>query len=350
VATVIISATLLSIWYLNSRPDRIELVENPPGARTEARLLSSAGKVLHRWTVERPDSIPFAALVERPPELGGGRLAVVAFSEALSHTRPRSLRAFEASDLEKPLWEGRVSSDAPLPDPHERGYTGEVFRIHMVELADVFEGIPGEEIIVGYVASHRSQSIIRIYDLRGRVVYQFWHDGNPSHCRWLAEARLLVFLARNAEVPGERRGLRMGQNVHPIVLFAVRPIVGDVHEAFLKPSPRDGMPSAVWYRCLYPTDVVPAPVMLQGVTRARGRAGVRLRIRVHHEIGGLSWVTDEHGREIPGTRVIADRYKRNLRGHPKGDSQRLPDPNDFHLGPLPPIQPSSSPAQKPLNN
>lgn len=66
---------------------------------------------------------------------------------------------------------------------------------------------------------------------------------------------------------------------------------------------------------------------------------------------GLSWVIDEHGNEVTRTdesgnqvrctRVVGDAYNRDQASlHPT-----LPDPDDFHLGPLPPIEPP--PADRP---
>ena len=52
---------------------------------------------------------------------------------------------------------------------------------------------------------------------------------------------------------------------------------------------------------------------------------------------GVGWDIDEHGEEIAGSRVPTDNYLRNLNTCSEDDPNRLPDPNSFHLGPLPPI-------------
>jgi len=71
--------------------------------------------------------------------------------------------------------------------------------------------------------------------------------------------------------------------------------------------------------------------------------GRAVMINAHSGTGvGLAWEIDDHGREIPGTRVVPDNYKRALaaaKEHPGGGP---PDPELIRLEPLPPILPRST--------
>jgi hypothetical protein len=53
---------------------------------------------------------------------------------------------------------------------------------------------------------------------------------------------------------------------------------------------------------------------------------------------GVTWVIDECGDKVPNTLRWSDNYERNLQAYPEGHPDRLPDPNDFELRPLPPIR------------
>lgn len=48
---------------------------------------------------------------------------------------------------------------------------------------------------------------------------------------------------------------------------------------------------------------------------------------------GVSWIIDETGAEVPGTRVLDDAYRLN-QNLPDGDPDKLPDPDDFKLEPF----------------
>jgi len=61
IAALIVGGTFLSVRAFNTRPHRIRLDE----ARTEARLLSFAGGVLHTWIADAPGAIAFAELVPK---------------------------------------------------------------------------------------------------------------------------------------------------------------------------------------------------------------------------------------------------------------------------------------------
>lgn len=339
IAAMVVGATYLSVWLLYVRPHKIVISED----RQEARLLSLNGNVLHTWGGDKPGSIRLAQLEERPLELGGGKLAVVAFTEHPGDRCNSLLRAFDVGhSLEDPVWEGRLDPDAPLPDPHNRGYTPEHFCIQVAFVADIFPGNPGDEVVTVYNHHTFSQCIIRIYDLRGEVVYQIWHDAVLPNYYWMADARQLVFAGLNGQATWEERGYPGLHHAHPCVVFAIRPTLRFIATDFLKTESGNGPLSAAWYKCVFPPEATSARALnficsLQRpyLTPPDRSVTFYLTLREDTEIT-VGWSVDESGNKIPGTRVPSDNYNRNQE-LPDGHPDKLLDPNAFELPPLPPI-------------
>ena len=343
-----VGATFASVWYLRSRPHNVWLREDCQ----EARLLSVAGGILRRWDGGSPGSIRLAQLVERPSEFGGGKLAIVAFTEHPGDRRNSLLRAFDvAHSLEDPVWEGRLDPDAPLPDPHDRGYTPEQFYIRVALVADIFPGNPGDEVVAVYNHQTFSQCIIRIYDLRGEVVYQIWHDAVLPNCYWMADVRQLVFAGLNGQATWEERGYSGIHHPHPCVVFAIRPTLRFIATDFLKTDPGNGPLSAAWYKCVFPPEATGrrdlqfiCSLWRPYLTPPDRSVKFYLKLREDTDIG-VGWSVDEFGNEVPNTRIPGDNYNRN-QDLPDGHPDRLPGPGLFHLEPLPPIvsTPEEAPA------
>ncbi len=338
-AAITLVAILIAAWHVNARPHRMWV--SPDGR--EARLLSFIGGVLQAWDSDRPGGLRLAQLVDRPAEFGGGKLAVVAFTEHPGDRCNSLLRAFDVGhSLEDPVWEGRLDPDAPLPDPRNRGYTPEQFCIQVAFVADIFPGNPGNEVVTVYNHHTFSQCIIRIYDLRGEVVYQIWHDAVLPNYYWMADARQLVFAGLNGQATWEERGYSGLYHPHPCVVFAIRPTLRFIATDFLKTESGNGPLSAAWYKCVFPPEATSARALnficsLQRpyLTPPDRSVTFYLTLREDTEIT-VGWSVDESGNKIPGTRVPSDNYNRNQE-LPDGHPDKLLDPNAFELPPLPPI-------------
>ncbi len=169
IATLTLAATFGSIWYLKLRPYTVELSADG----REARLVSVAGDTLHTWRSETDNGIRFAELVERPPELGGGKLALLGYTQNDRSALQSSLTAFNIQgDLDEPVWSKRVETEDILPELLARDFTGQQFGAQFSKLVDVFPEYPGPEIVVVFKHGPYSAGVIRIYDLTGELLFQ----------------------------------------------------------------------------------------------------------------------------------------------------------------------------------
>lgn len=342
-----VSMTFVLVWWVNQRPYRMVLVKRPgyehfPYAQ-EARLEALSGRPLKAWSGPTPRTTNLAELVDRPRQLGGGKVAIALLQSDPGRYDPPLLRVYDTRvSLDVPEWTGDLRDGEPLPDPHGRGYTARQFSCIYAGLFDVFPQHAGTEMVTCHVCEARSQSIIRIYDLRGDVLYEVWHDGPVGSCCWMADAGLLVFGALNAEVYWEDRGYEGVEEPHAKVIFAIRPRYRQPQHEFLTTRPGDGPSDPAWYRCLWPPELVGSRENgwdVQGFDGPlRGAPGRSAVVRVRCRAGYSFWFEiDEHGHEIPETRSIDDTNRRALNAaatQPTGD---LPDYSLISLQNLPPI-------------
>jgi hypothetical protein len=186
----------------------------------------------------------------------------------------------------------------------------------------------------------RSQSVIRIYDLSGKLLYQVWHEGMAYSCYWMSDVGLLVFAGDCHWHCHDNEGGQLGLKRHDFVVFALRPEPGFIAERYLdylSCQPGDERLDPVWYLRLMPNN---APNLVRGVTLRRpftnpGRR-VAFDVRLNNPmLGAIAAVIDELGQEAPVQRIEGDGYKTNRNlpdGHP--DKLDLPDPDEFKLVPM----------------
>jgi len=256
------------------------------------------------------------------------------------------LCAFDADgDLARPVWKRRVETEEVLPELRAfRQATGDQFFVRRAWLIDVFPEPefpqhPGPEIVVWFICWYYSQSVIRIYDLRGELLYQAWHDGIAYSCYWMSDAGLLVF-AGNCHWPHhDSYGNLLGERVYDFVLFALRPepgFIADSYLDYLSSRPGDERLDPVWYLRLQLDNGpdVAKLITLQAPFPPNdpGRC-VAFDVRLNHPMAGyVIAAIDELGEEVPASRIVADAYKRNQNladDHP--DKLDLPDPDEFKL-------------------
>lgn len=336
IAAIIVPATMVSILLLNFRPHAVSVSND----QHEAWLLSVAGRRLHTWRVEEPGRITFAGLVERPPELGGGRLILVGFNAASRNPFPGSLCAFDvAGDRRDPIWHRYVENQDILPRLLEDGVTREYFGVRSSIIADVFPEYPGDEIVALHSYESAGSSIIRVYDLNGEVHYQVGHNGSLRGCHWMPGAQLLLLTGFNSEATWGERGHEEVEAPYPVVVFAVHPSYDFITADCLRSTAGDGPLHPAWYKCLYPPNVRDVVYRWRFVSPAYGHdPGRYAYFQVFiAEKGAVRWLIDEFGREVPGTRIAGARYKR---------AKDLPDPSVFFLEPLPPVVSASEHARE----
>ncbi len=354
-AVIIICATYLAVWFVNTRPYEIVGLVNGDVVRANdscfmnvmdsVRLLARNGKVLHTWGGKKI-SISSSVLVDRPPEFGGGRLALLGFN--LYHDGPLwgALCAFDIdTDLNKPVWNRRVEDGSPLPDPYERGYKAAEFSVRRCWLYDVFPSSPAHEVVADFSHNRTSQHIIRIYDLNGRLLYETWHDGTASTCYWMEDSRLLVFAGSDATVNWNPMGEMRTAGGDPLVVFAVRPEPDQVAPGYLFRHGEEDDASLAWRRYLL-LDGRPVDLGSEWELRiappltayAQKKFVMVLTDDTTKTSAQVTWDLDEFGMEVSESRKAGDGYHRNRRQYPdEGDPQRLPDPGDFYLSDLLPI-------------
>ena len=341
-----------SRWSGDARAHRLDFSFDPFGNYgasdhgPEGHLYGRDRTLITQWSREM--GLRFAELVDCPSEFGGGQLALLGFSEAPDSPVPKALCAFDANGhFADPLWVRRVQTEHILPELRsERSATGEKFIFSRGWALDVFpEKVfpqhPGPELVVYYTFWYRSQVVIRIYDLSGRLLYQVWHDGVVYSCYWMYDAGLLVFSGDCHWHCHDVAGTQLGVKEHDFVVFALRPepgFIADRYLDYLSCQPGDERLDPVWYRRLMPDNAG---------TRARG---IKLRKPldepVNHmafditledswKLGAIHGVLNEHGEELIKERVVSDGYQTNQNlpdGHP--DKIDMPDHEEFELVPM----------------
>lgn len=160
-------AIVLGVWLVSFRPDHLMY----DAARHEASLVTQAGMPIRTW----PEAVPseFGELVSRPPELGGGRLALVSLYPS-SPVRPGTLLAYDVdAGLDATVGSARVEDTELNEYCRDRGNSGRMFGARVLGALDIFEETPGPELVVCFCVIPNSQCVYRIYDLKGKAHFEF---------------------------------------------------------------------------------------------------------------------------------------------------------------------------------
>ena len=326
-------ATYVALWLPHTRPHKLAAESD-----REVRLLSLTGNILRMWSTQLPKAkivVPQPALVDRPRHLGGGRLALLGFNTAWDMEYPNALVAYDVDrSLTEPAWAKRIEPGDPLPDPHGRGYLPSQFRVTLGAVFNIFPETPEPEVVAVHNVQKFSQSIIRIYDLRGKVQYEVWHDGVLGGCRWMSDAGLLVFCGSNDVRRWDELGYPDFGMARPMVVFAIRPERGSIQHGFLQTTPGNNALSPAWYNCLLPPDI--GLILVKPPWKGNPRHSVGVSVEVDEQRNAWCfWDIDKHGDEISDSRGTTDEYKRY--------KSELPDRNVFKLVPFGPIADRGAP-------
>ena len=344
IAVLILSSVFATAWVMSRRPYEIVAVQDPGFEwRTdlrEARLVTRSGRILTKWGGKSGVTLGVAKLVERPGHLGGGRVIVLGGGDTADPPLRRKLCFFNADgDLENPIWEKRITTAEILAELRAKwGYTGDDFTFRHGWVLDVFPNEPGDEVVATFGHQSLSQSVIRIYDLAGTLLYQVWYDGIVGHCRCLDEAGLLVFAGDWHGDCWDDTGRLKGERLRDFVVFALRPEVEAIHDAWLEPAadPHSDDPLTPALFLLLRPAGIEERVTRYGLHPARrAPEGRGVMAGVHFDAGdslGFGWEIDEFGEAVPELWVPSDGHQRNQQ-LPLDHPNRLPDPNDVKLVP-----------------
>ena len=315
--------------------------ERYDGGGPPATLRTAGGDVIKQWPSKA--HVRFAELVKCPNGLGGGQLVLLGFSYSADTPLSDSLCAFDPEQgYETLVWQRRVKTEEVLPELRSlRGATGDDFRVEFGGVHDIFPDSefpnhPGPEIRFSY----HSQSVIRIYDLRGQLLYQVWHDGLPYGHHWMADARLLVF-AGDCQWPYyDVHGKLLGDKIRDFVVFALRPEPGAISDRFLdylSCDPDADRLDPAWYLRLRPDDT-PDIVRMMTVRSPPNDPGHTARCDIQLRQLPTEYVIvtiDDHGDELPARRIVSEGYKYNQSLNDDDPHKfDLPDPDAFEFVPM----------------
>ena len=297
IAVLTLVATYLSVLWYNMMPARIVVSDDGQAAVLKAR----SGRELNRW-----DGIIIRAkLVDCPSAFGGGKRVVLARSV---ENRPDlcTLTVYDASRAGRMIWQARTVLPSGLDrllDTVGPEYRGS-FHTTAARVADVFDEVPGPEIISVSNHTPHSWSAVQIHDLSGRMRDEIWHNGHIADVYWLEKAGLLVCCGVNSEAIWADRGYPNAPALHyPNVVFAVGPQLqrqGGVWVCELE-SPLKLLPE--WYLCLLPPrssadfaansfDVPPPGHDPDAYVR------FRVHRRGHREDQQIAWILDRTGQVV----------------------------------------------------
>ena len=342
IAVLTLSGAFAIAYWVNSRPYDLFLRKRPGfennSSGMQAELRTFSGNLLKAWPAQKPyddkAGVGMAALVSRPTDLGGGRIAVIGYSNSVVDPLAGALWAVDVNgDLDEPLWSRRVENEDVLPVLKEhRGFTGADFTFKFGIIADVFPDRDGSEIVAVFGQLRHSQRIVRVYDLAGELLYQVWHDGSLETCYWMADAGLLVLAGDYHKPFWTREGKLKVARTRVYVVFAMRPKPGFIATDFLDPiaagAGSDPL-SPAWFNVLEPLDSADRVESLRALAPNSPRR-FPSRVAVTGGFGAakpaVNWLLDDRGQTLPGWPLANDAYRQD---------QNLPsgDPNKLNLPP-----------------
>jgi serine/threonine protein kinase len=345
IATLVVVGIVASALHYRRQPNRIERSDDG----REVLVFSLEDRILSRWTSTVEGGITNVALVDSPPELGDGKLALIGYLPRQTGPYSGSLCAYRCTgDTRTPVRRWAMEPEQlPSEQRHSVPLKAADFGPQLFALMDVFEKSPGDELLI--IFNHRpcSSCAVQIYDRAGeKLLFQVWHDGHLELPYWMPEARQLIFTGFNSRVNWEDRVTKESPigGSQPRVVFALTPEYGVIHTEYLQTPELLGDPVPRWYQCLAPSaslDVlhlfkIKSPEI--GVSAGRSaRVEVSLSVR---KGAAVYWQIDEHGEEIVGSRVTNDLYDACM-------NEFGLEIDTFRLGPLPPIRSIDEPKRGP---
>ena len=247
IAAAIVAAGFGANWWANQRPHRVTMTWEH-----SALLRSLGGAVLHEWGPAEESAVTFAQIVDRPDELGGGRVVVLGYGSGSERAGADGVYFY---DVARPAEAFRMFTPrvpAAMADALSGDPDAPVAARYAMIVADIFPEEPGDEIVASLSHAPRSPACIAILNTNGERLAIAWHNGVIDDFAWLADEQRLLVLARNSEANWADRGFADPERIqiHPAVLFRYRPVLGQ--DALIDTPERPGDITPDWYRCLLP--------------------------------------------------------------------------------------------------
>ncbi len=320
--------TMSVITAADNRPSRIVLTSD----KNIARIMSESGRMLHSWFYQSPRSILTAQLVDRPPSLGGGQVAVLAYSvNATDFDLAGHLAFYDPLEPAEPIW---TTAQMPLQRPE--GYEnreGVLLDCTEAIIDDIFPSRPGLEIVTFQSLYPYSPVCIRIFDLAGNRLFEAWHDGTITSSLWLPDDNRLLLTGLNSEWRWDQRAVAELGGAYPRVAFAIEPRLHHTSPPWIVLNDQIVDPTVLWYKWFGPVEAL-ADIQGFGLTVKRiqvERDADVLAVAALIPLGigrpgNFHFSIDADGR--PYDRGIDDPYKAALQ------AAKVPDPQEFELLPL----------------
>lgn len=258
VVILVAAGTIISARAFYFQPYKIVL-DGEANVYHAARLISRMGGTLAEWP---EDSLPGerkvtdAALVDLPPALGGGKLAVVGYAEGAGGEYLNELCAYAIdNDIRNPVWHFQIDDEHVPLELLNKNRHGSDCRVRAILAADVFPEIEGDELIVSQWMGPFSQNAIRIHDLRGQLLYQVWQDGGVCSFRWLADSQRLICFGLDEAVKTRANHEFDTSIPGAFAFFAIEPKLGVISNHIMDPNHRGEPADAIWYHYLLPLRV-----------------------------------------------------------------------------------------------
>jgi tRNA A-37 threonylcarbamoyl transferase component Bud32 len=327
-STIVAASSLLTSWWLNERPDRIDRASD--GAH--ASLRTASNREVRKWGTGEPGSIQIAAIVQRPPSLGGGRVLLIsAYGSPEVGGTNAQLAAYSLGRTPEVLW--TAPATAPGIQMPENTIWADDFHTILCFTADIFPDAAGQELVVVH-GQGRSPHALRVYDLAGDVLFEVWHLGRIGTVEWLESEGLLIASAdqhaREWDEWVEMGFVLAEPSAWPRVLFAIRPERGRrYNEGWINGHgqyPRASV-DLRWYRYVVPREQTPTYVVLAPSRSMLHRQCVEVEIGFGPPSEGVSFrrLLNAAGEFIQGTEVIGDSYRRTQLATRPTDVYRLVD-------------------------
>lgn len=315
IAVTSLTLTFIVVVAIAIQPYRVSV--NAEGR--SASLLSRGGIELHTWPSGSEEGIRSAQLVGRPVARGGGRLALVAYSRHHpDDSESGRLVAYDITAPKRVLW---TSADTPYAIPPLHPERATDLDAGQVLIADIFDDVPGDEIVFQQGLSPYSQMSLRIFDCAGALHFEVWHDGGFGDMVWLSEARRLVVVGETCQYRWDERGVPMTDRTYPSVVLALEPERGYVSSGWLVLDDEVLDPHVAWYKWIGPADALNAlnyfKVTLEhpfGDWSRDSHVDVAVGMDLGHgntqpTRAGLTFTIDAAGNEV--NRAVSDGYHRN---------------------------------------
>ncbi len=295
IAATSLASTALAVWWLNMRPSRVAISPD----RREVSVVSASGRTIHTWSCRPgdPRRVAVARIVPRPRALGGGRVLVLLMHNDPNESWPvDALAVFNLDDLDEPLWH-TPGGPPGLTPPRPPIETDNTYAASNAILADIFPERPGPEIVATFTQSNQPAAL-RVYNLNGEVLYEFWHHGSIGDLAWLSVPRQIVVYGSNNEATWSQLGLEGPKDIHqPTALFAMRPELG-VRLGVINGPHKSADAEPAWYRYFWPPRLREfVTITLRELPSDASQIGAvaELGLDALDNEGGVWWVVNDRG-------------------------------------------------------